>query len=139
MDSIFSNFHKLIGTWPDGFTSKHLKRNVIKFLVEERASVSTKLQHLLDNSKESYSSAVEKMYSQNNKEPLPPGLGHFILGAISLMGNVPVYVIEPLVSRKTDENNRSIVEFGAQMSFLFPGEKKSAGLGMTPWCLFTTA
>ena len=78
--------------WPDGHTFKHLKREVLLNLIEEREAFSSKLQHHLDKQPLSYKDAILEIHSRDSDEEIPPPLGDFILAAISLTIGIPIFL-----------------------------------------------
>ena len=93
MNTVFYNIHQMIPGWPVGHTHKHLKREVLVNLVQEREEFTTKLQIHLDKQEMSYRDAVLEINKRNGDEDIPMALGDFILAAISLTIKIPIYVI----------------------------------------------
>ena len=105
--------------WPDGHTFKHLKREVLLNLIEEREAFSSKLQHHLDKQPLCYKDAVLQINSRDSDEEIPPALGDFILAAISLTIGIPIFLVYPTVECSKDNNDRPIVTNAAHMEYLF--------------------
>ena len=85
LNSLFANIFRLIPTWGEGFTYRHLKQQVILELIDNRDKMLTKLQQHLDKTKLSYEQAVTEIMTHDNLEPLPKLLGDFILAVISVV------------------------------------------------------
>ena len=79
LNSIFSNFHRLVTGWPDGHTFKHLKQQVLEKLVNEHDEMFDKLAIHLQKSKLSYAQIVEAIRTCDNQEPILDNTGEFIM------------------------------------------------------------
>ena len=87
--------------WPAQHTYKHLKRKVLVKLVKERDKMATLLQPDLNKQALSYKEAVEAINDRDNIEEIPEALSDFIIAAISLTTQIPVYVVY-LLSEKNE-------------------------------------
>ena len=119
LNSIFANIHQMVYGWPDGHTFKHLKREVLLNLIEEREAFLSKLQHHLDKQPLCYKDAILQIHSRDSDEEIPPALGDFILAAISLTIGIPIFLVYPTVERSKDNNDRPIVTNAAHTEYLF--------------------
>ena len=88
-------------------------------LIEEQEWFATKLQMHLDKQSLCYRDAVLEINKCNNGEVILEALGDFILGAISLMTKIPIFLIYPSVDRTKDVNDRTITTYGAHIEYLF--------------------
>ena len=123
LNSIFSNFHRLVTGWPKGHTFKHLKRQVLEKLVDDHDQMFDKLEIHLQKSKLSYAQIVEAIHTCDNQEPIPDNTGEFIIAAISLTTNIPDYVVKSLIKRSQDNNLRTITEYSVETQYLFKNDK----------------
>ena len=105
LNSIFANVHQMVQGWPDGHTHKHLKREVLVNLIDDREYYASKLQHHLDKRDKTYKEAVIEIKQRDDDQPIPPALGDFIIAAISLTTMIPIFVIYPTVDRTKDVND----------------------------------
>ena len=76
---------------------RHLKRDVIVNLIDERHDMLKKLEKHLDKSKFTYEQAVTEIINRDNLEPIPDLLRDFILAAISIVMGLPIIVIKPSI------------------------------------------
>ena len=118
LNSVFANIFRLIPTWGEGFTYRHLKRQVILELIDNRDDMLTKLQQHLDKTKLSYKQAITEIITCDNLEPIPELLGNFILAAISVVIGQPIVVVKPTIERKQDQNLMPVTNY-ANVDYLF--------------------
>ena len=116
----------MVQGWPDGHTHKHLKREVLVNLIEDREYYATKLQHHLDKQEKTYKEAVIEIKERDEVQPIPEALGDFVIAAISLTMKIPVFVIYPTVDRTTDVNNRPVTQNHANIEYLFRQDANKA-------------
>ena len=119
LNSIFYTVHQMFHSWPAGHTYKHLKREVLLNLINERETYCTKLQMHLDKQELSYMDAVLEINARDTDEAIPPALGDFILGAISLTTDTPIYIIYPTVERTQDVNRMPVTTNIPNVEYLF--------------------
>ena len=103
MHSLFANVHKMAYGWPDKYTSKVLKNEVIVNLVDKRAAYIKDLRTHLDKTKFSYKEAVE-MIRDMDDDPIPSNLGDFVLAAISKVIGKTITLVKPVIERQKDRN-----------------------------------
>ena len=84
---------------------KHLKREVLVNLIEERKEYVTKLQLHLDKQELLYRDVVLEINKRDGDEDIPAALGAFILVAISLTIEIPIFVIFLTVEHTTNAND----------------------------------
>lgn len=113
----------MVHGWPSGHTFKHLKREVILKLLDEKEEMLPLLQRHLDKQSLSYKAAVTEIINRDNAEEIPEALGDFIIAAISATTHLPVYVVHPVIERTTDVNQRPVTQYGAQTEYLFRSDK----------------
>ena len=112
---------------PDGHTHKHLKRDVLINLIDDRQYYATKLQHHLDKQDKTYKEAVLKIKERDgDNHEIPPASGDFIIGAISLTTKITVFIIYPTVDRTMDVNDRLITQNHANIEYLFRQDANKA-------------
>ena len=116
----------MVQGWPDGHTHKHLKREVLVNLIEDREYYATKLQHHLDKQEKTYKEAVIEIKERDEVQPIPEALGDFVIAAISLTTKIPVFVIYPTIDRTTDVNNRPVTQNHANIEYLFRQDANKA-------------
>ena len=116
----------MVQSWPDGHTHKHLKREVLVNLIDDREYYATKLQLHLDKQDLTYKNAVIEINNRDDDEPIPAALGDFVIGAISLMTKIPIFIIYPTVDRTTDVNDRPVMENHANIEYLFRQDANKA-------------
>ena len=109
--------------WPDGYLFTHLKRDVLKRLVDEREEMAPKLQTHLDKTTLTYEEAVTEIKTRNNLEPIPKDLGDFVLAAISITIGRPIFIVKPVIERSKDANDRPVTRYNARLEYLFNGDK----------------
>ena len=119
LNSIFVNFHQIVYSWPDGHTHKHLKCEVLVNLIDDHEYYTTKLQHHLDKQSLTYKDAIIEINNRDDDQAIPPVLGDFIIGAISLMTKIPMFIIYPTVDKTTDVNDRPVMENHVNIEYLF--------------------
>ena len=119
LNSIFANFHQMVHSWPDGHTHKHLKHEVLVNLIDDREYYATKLQHHLDKQSLTYKDAVIEINNRDDDQAIPLALGDFIIGAISLMMKIPMFIIHPTVDKTKDVNDWPVTENHANIEYLF--------------------
>ena len=109
----------MISGWPVRHTYKHLKREVLYNLIDEREEYCMKLQFHLDKQDMCYRDAVLEINKRDGDEDIPPALGDFILVAISLTIKLPIYVIYLTVEHTMDANDRPVTKYFQNIEYLF--------------------
>ena len=130
------NVFRLIPTWPEGFTYRHLKWDIIVNLIDEREDMLKKLDKHLDKSKFTYEQAVMEIINRDNLEAIPDLLGDFILAAISIVTGLPIIVIKPSIEQMQDANLMPVTNYHASVDYLFHKDKnagKGPNLVMLVW------
>ena len=139
LNLLFANFFRLVPTWPNGYTFRHLKQQVIVELLDEWEEMLQKLQHHLDRTKMMYEEAVTEIINRDNMEPIHELLGDFILGAISIVTSIPIIVIKPRIERTEDANLMPKTNYYAYVDYLFHRDAstgKDSNLVMMVWNRF---
>ena len=109
----------MVHGWPISHTHKHLKCEVVYNLIEHREDFATKLQFHLDKQDMMYMDAVLEINKRDGDEQIPLALGDFILGAISLMIKIPIFVIYLTVQHTKDVNDCPVMKFTPNIEYLF--------------------
>ena len=118
MHSLFANVHKMAYGWPDKYTSKVLKNEVIVNLVDKRAAYIKDLRTHLDKTKLTYKEAVE-MIRDLDEDPIPSNLGDFVLAAISKVIGKTITLVKPVIERQKDRNGRNTTVYNCEVEYLF--------------------
>ena len=127
LNSIFSNFYRMVHGWPANHTFKNLKCKVILNLIEDRDEMATKLQPHLDKQLLTYQQAVEEINAGDNLEDIPEALSDFIITAISLTMGIPIYIVYPTMEKHQDAGTlRTVTKYGAKMDYLFCKDQNKA-------------
>ena len=116
----------MISGWPVGHMHKHLKREVLYNLIDEREEYCTKLQFHLNKQEMCYRDVVLEINKRDGNEDIPAALGDFILAAISLIIKLPIYVIYPTVECSTDANDQLVTKFFPNIEYLFRKDANKA-------------
>ena len=117
----------MVQSWPDGHTHKHLKREVVVNLIDDREYYATKLQIHLDKQAMMYKDAILEINKRDDdNDSIPEALGDFIIGAISLTTKIPIFIIYPTVERTTDANDRPVTQNHANIEYLFRQDANKA-------------
>ena len=124
MNALFSNVHRQIHAWPRNHTYKHLKRQVLRQLVDDRANLAEKLKLHLNKSTFSYEEAVEEIRARDGDERIPAHLGDFILAATSLVIKHPITVIKPTMVQERDRNDVRRPVYGVEVEHLFTDDNR---------------
>ena len=132
LNSIFSNFYRMVHGWPTNHTFKNLKHEVILNLIEDSNEMATKLQPHLDKQLLMYQQAVEEINARDNLEDIPEALGNFIITAISLMTGIPIYIVY-LTKEKHQDALRTVTKYGAKTEYLFHKDRNKASAPTLLW------
>ena len=116
----------MVQSWLDRHTHKHLKCEVLVNLIDDWEYYAPKLQLHLDKQDLTYKNAVIEINNHDDDEPIPAALGDFVIGAISLMTKIPIFIIYSTVDRTTDVNDRPVMENHANIEYLFRQDANKA-------------
>ena len=83
-----------IDNWPQWFTQKHFRRQLLKFMVEDCDYIAEELDEHLKKSTHSYQDICMHLARAQK----PGDVIHMIVSAMSLMLNIPILMVYPVQS-----------------------------------------